>query len=294
MASALGVDLSKLRAPFPPEALKSRRGGAGQLTYVEGFTVIRRLNEACPQWDLAVVREWREENGHVKAHVRLTIPGLGSREHIGVHVPTGRPGTEDVDAKGAVTDGLKKAATLFGVGLELYGADYEGDLASRNATAGGVGEKLASPRLGAASNGQVAHQDDRERALKRLHAIGAARRLGHDALKRVMRFALPELQSMRDLSAEQAQRLGSEIEAASDLDLQVWATDWEAEMAAASELSALAQISQAMQREGLTPTNRPDLAESYAEHKRRVIGVPPGRRQAFGVPPAVVDDVVVI
>ena len=27
--------------------------------------------------------------------------------------------------KGAVSDALKKAATLFGVGLELYGPDYE-------------------------------------------------------------------------------------------------------------------------------------------------------------------------
>lgn len=119
------VDLDKLRADFPREAIKQRAGGGGRsLSYVEGFTVIRRLNEACPAWDFAIVREWQDGN-LLKAHVRLTIPGLGSREHVGVQVFGDRPGTEDVQAKGHITDALKKAATLFGVGLELYGPDYE-------------------------------------------------------------------------------------------------------------------------------------------------------------------------
>jgi hypothetical protein len=52
------------------------------------------------------------------ARVRLTLPGCGSREHIGVQVIRERDG-EDM-YKGAITDALKKAATLFGVGLELY------------------------------------------------------------------------------------------------------------------------------------------------------------------------------
>ena len=58
------------------------------------------------------------------ALVTLSLPGLGSRQHIGVQAVEANSG-EDVIAKGAVTDALKKAATLFGVGLELYGPDYE-------------------------------------------------------------------------------------------------------------------------------------------------------------------------
>lgn len=124
------VDRVKLTAPFPADAIKTRPGGGGvQLRYIQAFSVIHRLNDACASWDFAVLREWTDGALH-KAHVRLTIPEMGSREHIGVQVLNGRPGSEDVDAKGAVSDGLKKAAASFGVGLELSGPDYaEGEIA---------------------------------------------------------------------------------------------------------------------------------------------------------------------
>ena len=48
----------------------------------------------------------------------LTIPGLGTRAGIGV--TTIEPGAGEDNLKGASTDALKKAATLFGVGLDLY------------------------------------------------------------------------------------------------------------------------------------------------------------------------------
>ncbi len=90
---------------------------------MEGHSVINRLNRATGnRWDFQVLRLWME--GKVLfAHVRLELPGLGSREHIGVQVIDANAG-EDI-AKGAVTDALKKAATLFGVAIELYGDDYE-------------------------------------------------------------------------------------------------------------------------------------------------------------------------
>jgi recombination DNA repair RAD52 pathway protein len=119
----MGVDKTKLQQPFPKSAIRQRQGGGGRmLDYIEGHTVIHRLNEVCDSWDFAIVREWQEGN-LLKAHVRLTLPGLGSREHIGVQKVSDNGG-EDLH-KGAVTDALKKAATLFGVGLELYGPDYE-------------------------------------------------------------------------------------------------------------------------------------------------------------------------
>jgi hypothetical protein len=120
------VILEALAKPFPREAIKTRSGGGGkQLQYVEAHTVIRRLNEATGgKWSLSVLR--LEMMGDVfTAHVSLTIPELGSREHIGVQRMQQNAG-EDL-AKGAISDALKKAATLFGVGLELYGRDYEGD-----------------------------------------------------------------------------------------------------------------------------------------------------------------------
>jgi hypothetical protein len=120
----------KLCKPFPPEAVQQRRGGGGYaLSYYDTQTIIRRLNDATGNsWSLEAIRIW-EADGILFAHVKLTIPGLGSREHIGVQKIEARSG-EDI-YKGCVSDALKKAATLFGVGLELYGPDYEAEAAER-------------------------------------------------------------------------------------------------------------------------------------------------------------------
>lgn len=122
------VDLDILTRPFPASAIKQRSGGGGRmLDYVEGHTVIHRLNEATGNnWEMAVKAISRQDLGQgralMTAHVALTLPGLGTREHIGIQEVSANAG--DL-VKGAVTDALKKAATLFGVGLELYGPDYE-------------------------------------------------------------------------------------------------------------------------------------------------------------------------
>jgi hypothetical protein len=121
------TNLDKLTAAFPRAAIKQRAVQGRQFDYVEGHTVIHRLNDATEnQWSMEIKSistiDIKEDWKQVTAHVALTIPGLGTREHIGiqdVHVK----GPDLV--KGAITDALKKAATLFGVGLELYGPDYE-------------------------------------------------------------------------------------------------------------------------------------------------------------------------
>ena len=124
----MAVDLDKLGAAFPKAAIKQRSAGGGRmLDYVEGHVVIHRLNDATGNcWDMTV-REITSkqvgENTLMIAHVALTIPGLGTREGLGVQMVHVRGGEDLV--KGCITDGLKKAATLFGVGLELYGPDYE-------------------------------------------------------------------------------------------------------------------------------------------------------------------------
>lgn len=121
----------RLGEAFPRSAIKQRPvGGGRRLDYVEGFTVIRRLNEATGNhWDFRIVNidslPIDQEHRLVTATGELTIAGLGSRQHIGVQLINVKSGEDLI--KGAVTDALKKAATLFGVGLELYGPDYESD-----------------------------------------------------------------------------------------------------------------------------------------------------------------------
>jgi hypothetical protein len=130
------VDLEKLTEPFPLTAHKQRQVQGKPITYVEGHTVIRRLNDSTGNnWSMEVKdvtskdvastdREGRPvKNTLMVAHVALTIPGHGTREGLGVQMVHERGGEDLV--KGCITDALKKAATLFGVGLELYGPDYE-------------------------------------------------------------------------------------------------------------------------------------------------------------------------
>lgn len=118
------IDLNELTKPFPPEALEQRKGAGGRsFTYVSTPAVIRRLNRACGnRWDWRVLgHEWRENL--LICWGELTIPGLGTRTGYGVQ-QINAGGGEDL-IKGASSDAMKKAATLFGVGLELYGADIE-------------------------------------------------------------------------------------------------------------------------------------------------------------------------
>lgn len=121
----LAKTIESLAEPFPPEAIKSRViGGGRRADYVTAATVIRRLNKATNcRWNFTVDRYWIEGSLSY-ALGTLTIDGLGCRQHIGVQSLDSKSG-EDAAAKGAISDALKKAATLFGVGLDLYGPDYE-------------------------------------------------------------------------------------------------------------------------------------------------------------------------
>jgi hypothetical protein len=107
--------------PFPSSEIKTRKGGGGKdLSYVTGASVIRRLIEATGNnYSTEVTKEEFLTIGGKPAMlvvVRLTIPNMGYKEGYGVQI---LQGGEDM-YKGAFTDGLKKAATQFGVGLDLY------------------------------------------------------------------------------------------------------------------------------------------------------------------------------
>jgi hypothetical protein len=222
----VSVDLEKLTKPFPTSAHKQRQIQGRPFTYVEGHTVIHRLNEATGNtWSMEVKSistvETAENWKQVTAHVALTIPGLGTREHIGiqdVHVK----GADLV--KGAITDALKKAATLFGVGLELYGPDYEaGEIAGERGSykqARGVapappGAPPAEERIRAVRDGTSAVQQVTqpmpppgnlvtERQRKYLEAVGSEAGWSHNDLHdyALEHFAVPTLTELtrRDAS----------------------------------------------------------------------------------------------
>lgn len=147
--------IKALTKPFEPAAIKKHPSTG--LSYVEGHTIIRRLNEATANtWNLSILSQDFRPFGKtskgaerllITALVELTIPGLGSRQHMGVQVVNAENGGEDM-WKGAITDGLKKAATFFGVALDLYGPDWEaGELPDRPLTAPRAAQPRTAPSI---------------------------------------------------------------------------------------------------------------------------------------------------
>lgn len=153
-----------LEAAFPDHAIKQRQGGGGsRFDYVEGFTIIRRLNEATGgTWDWAIRSfEFRplpptragKDQSLVVVTGELTIPGLGTRAGVGVQ-KVSEDGGEDL-VKGASTDALKKAATLFGVALDLRGPDYEGEMRPASPTLSAEQDKVMAQAFDMAAAGDT-------------------------------------------------------------------------------------------------------------------------------------------
>ena len=119
------MDRTLLEKPFSPEQIKQRAGSFGKsLAYVEGHAVIQRLNDAFDgQWSFEITSHEVTEN-EVIILGKLTFGTLVKAQFGSSQVTRVRDTGEILsladDLKAAATDALKKAATLFGVGLHLY------------------------------------------------------------------------------------------------------------------------------------------------------------------------------
>lgn len=170
--------LDALGKPFPRTAIKQRKGGGGKMySYVEGHTVINRLNSATNgEWSFRIHEsEWRSDLLIVVGE--LTIPGLGTRTGYGVQKIAPNSGEDLV--KGASSDALKKAATLFGVALELYGSDYE---AVPEATPQVVHRPQEPPQQLRPTLDTYEADPAWQTANRRLHAAGTSAGMDHDML----------------------------------------------------------------------------------------------------------------
>jgi len=136
------VNRELLEKPFLATEIKQREGGNGTaLNYVEGHTVIARLNEAFDGvWEFIIksfeVSETRDE---VLVVGRLTAGSVSKMQFGASSVTRSKADNLPVsiadDLKAAATDALKKCATLFGVGLHLY-RDKEEQQKPRSTRAG--------------------------------------------------------------------------------------------------------------------------------------------------------------
>jgi hypothetical protein len=114
-----------LNRPFRQDQIKTRRGRSGtSLDYVEGASVIRRLNDAFDHdWSFEVLEHRLTDNEAIVVG-RLTALGFSKTQFgcssIVKSKKDGSPIQLGDDLKSAATDAMKKAASLFGVGLHLW------------------------------------------------------------------------------------------------------------------------------------------------------------------------------
>ncbi len=110
--------------PFAPEQIRTRPGQGGKsLSYVETHAVIARLNEAADfDWSFEVAKH-EVLADEVIVLGKLTIDGITKMAFGGSSVTRDNSGKEVSladDLKAATSDAIKKTASLFGIGLELY------------------------------------------------------------------------------------------------------------------------------------------------------------------------------
>ena len=132
--------LRVLTRPFTD--IKTRPGRSGQpMSYIEGHMVVLRLNEAFGgAWSFKVL-EHEVQEGEVIVLGELRAGDLCKQAFGGSAVSRTREGklvSIADDLKAAATDALKKASTLMGVGLHLYGPEESAPMPSS-------GPKLVEP-----------------------------------------------------------------------------------------------------------------------------------------------------
>lgn len=106
-----------LEKHFSPDQIKQRQGDRGEvLDYLEGASVIQRLNEAFnAEWSFEIIEHLIQEK-EVLVSGRLTANGITKTQYGNKK----REESVGDDLKAAATDCIKKCATLFGIGLHLY------------------------------------------------------------------------------------------------------------------------------------------------------------------------------
>lgn len=116
-----------LERRFEPAQIKQRKGRNGMLDYVEGHSVIQRLNDAFEgAWSFEVLdHQIVEEKDEILVLGKLSSDGVVKMQFGCTQITRDRDSKAIIslgdDLKAAATDALKKCATFLGVGLHLYG-----------------------------------------------------------------------------------------------------------------------------------------------------------------------------
>ena len=115
-----------LEKPFLDSEIKHREGNHGTVSYVDGATVIQRLNDSFDgNWSFEISDYGHDEDNNVVwAVCKLTAENVVKMQFgsssVTLNKTTQKPVAIVDDMKAAATDALKKAASLFGIGIGLW------------------------------------------------------------------------------------------------------------------------------------------------------------------------------
>ena len=155
-----------LESPFPSDLIRTRRGSFGrELRYVEVVHYVRRLNAAfAGDWSFEIL-EHRLLDTEAVVLGKLTAGSVTKTAFGGSAITLTRESGEQLsisdDLKAAASDSLKKACSLFGVGLELY----------LDQTSPSENPAEIPRRLSAASSGPTPGEDTPKLTGRQLRAI---------------------------------------------------------------------------------------------------------------------------
>ncbi len=148
-----------LEKPFTPDQIKQREGNFGKmLDYIEGHSVILRLNEAFESlWSFSILEhKVMTECDEVIVLGQLKAGDVVKTQFGSSRITRNRDTSEIVsiadDMKAAATDALKKCATMLGVGLHLYDRS-NGKPAGKSSGNGGNGSRPQQGNNSYQSNG---------------------------------------------------------------------------------------------------------------------------------------------
>ena len=197
MNSEICLPRELLEAAFPEGQVKTRPGAfGGSLSYLEGHTVIGRLNDAFDgNWSFEIMsHQILEEEvlvcGKFRANAAGVIKMAFGSSRITRDSRTGNAIALGDDLKAASTDALKKSATLLGVGLSLYGGNgqqaqpdnrpFDEELRTPPARAGG-GQSSDVKRQG--TNGPNGNGRITNKQIKAIFAIGRQKGMTNEEIR---------------------------------------------------------------------------------------------------------------
>jgi hypothetical protein len=156
----MALNCEVLGKPFPPEQIKQRAGNFGTLEYIEGHSVIQRLNDALEgMWSFEIINHHiNEKEGEVLVLGKLTVGDIVKMQFGASQITRAKESGVVIsiadDLKAAATDSLKKCATQMGVGLYLYGKDKgSSDPIPSKSNGNGNGAKKNNGNNGNGTNG---------------------------------------------------------------------------------------------------------------------------------------------